>query len=189
MLFHNVLKKRNISLYRLSKDSSIPYSTLRDLYTEKTSLSKASAEIIYKISKVLDISMEELLSSYMKSRPSFENFKSEVCHNLKRMGDLPFIIELLQSNQIREYFDDEWYLEALYLLALLDYLSANNDIPLCTDYDDIRKVKLSEALFPISITALVKATGNTLYYDETIKTCLPEFLKYNIIESNIRNVN
>ena len=189
MLLKHYLNKMDMSLYRLSKDTSIPYSTLRDLYTNKTPLSKASGEVIYKISSAIDVPMEKLLYSYMKTRPSFENFKSETCQKIKMMGEIPFIIELLQSNQIREYYEDQWYPESLYLLSMLDYLSRENNIPACTDYDDIRKAKLSKILFPASVIALVNATGNDLYYVEAIKNSIPEFLKHNIVESEIRDVN
>ena len=189
MLLKHYLNKMDMSLYRLSKDTSIPYSTLRDLYTNKTPLSKASGEVIYKISSAINVPMEKLLYSYMKTRPSFENFKSETCQKIKMMGEIPFIIELLQSNQIREYYEDQWYPESLYLLSMLDYLSRENNIPVCTDYDDIRKAKLSKILFPASVIALVNATGNDQYYVEAIKNSIPEFLKHNIVESEIRDVN
>ena len=189
MLLKDYVNKKGFSLYRLSKNTSIPYSTLRDLYINKTPLSKASGEVIYKLATILDVSMEELLSSYMKTRSSFENFKSETCQKLKRMGDIPFVIELLQSHLIREYYDDQWYPEALYLLSMLDYLSRENGIPVCTDYNDLRKAKLSDILFPAGVIALAKATGNDQYYDEALNNSIPEFLKHNIVESEIRNVN
>ena len=188
MLLSYYLKKKDMSLYRLSKETSIPYSTLRDLYMNKTPLSKASGEVIYKISSVLDVPMEELLSTYMKSRPPFENFKSETCQRLKEMGDIPFIIDLLESDLIHEYYNDQWYPEALYLLAMLDYLCRENNIPVCTDYEEVRKSKLSDILYPASVTVLAEATGNDSYYDDAVYHSIPEFLKFNIVESEIRNV-
>ena len=189
MLLKDYINKKGLSLYRLSKNTAIPYSTLRDLYTNRTPLSKASGDVIYRIASVLDVSMEELLSAYMKIRPSFENFKSETCQKLKRMGDIPFIMELLQSQQIREYYDDQWYPEALYLLSLLDYLCRENEIPVCTDYDDLRKAKLSAVLFPAGVIALAKATGKDQYFDDAINNAIPEFLAHNIVESEIHDVN
>ncbi len=188
MHLKDYIDKELISLYRLSKDTSIPYSTLRDLYTDKTPLCKASGEIIYKLADALHVSMEDLLSPYMKKRLVFENFKSETCQELKRMGDTPFIIDLLESDRIRKYFKDQWYPEALYLLAMLDFLCKENDIPVCTDYDDIRKTKLSEPLFPSSVVALAEATNNKQYYTDAMEHSIPEFLKYNIVESEIRDV-
>lgn len=189
MLLKDYIDRERISLYRFSKETSIPYSTLRDLYTNKTPLPKASAETIYKISTFLNVSMEDLLSSYMKKRPSFENFKSETCQRLKKMGDIPFIIDLLETDLIHKYYNDEWYPESLYLLAMIDYLSRVNNIPICTDYNDLRKAKLSETVFPASIIALAEATNNNNYYIEAINNSIPEFIKYNIVESDIRDVN
>ncbi len=188
MLLKDYVNRKNVSLYRISKDTQIPYTTLRDLYTEKTPLPKASGEVIYKISTYLNVPMEEMLTSYMRIRPAFENFKSETCQKLKAMGDIPFIVELLESDRIHEYYNDEWFPEALYLLAMLDYLSRENNIPLCTDYDDLRKAKLAKPLFPASIVSLAEATGNNSYYTDAINSSIPEFLKYNIVENDIRNV-
>ena len=118
MLLKDYVNRKNVSLYRISKDTQIPYTTLRDLYTEKTPLPKASGEVIYKISTYLNVPMEEMLTSYMRIRPAFENFKSETCQKLKAMGDIPFIVELLESfkkNQMKNLssLNDASVLQAL----------------------------------------------------------------------------
>ena len=79
---------------------------------------------------------------------TFEVFKSNVCHMVKDKGDLDFIIELLQADDIRTYWNQKQYPEALYLLAMLDYLSRINEIPLCTRYDDMRKCSLDRMIYP-----------------------------------------
>lgn len=60
---------------------------------------------------------------------------------------------------IRKYFNPKWYPESLYLLAMVDYLSRENDIPLCRDYDDIRIHKLAEPLFPLRWLWLTASQG------------------------------
>lgn len=50
------------------------------------------------------------------------------------MGDIPFIIQLLKTNQIRELYEEKWYPGELYLLAMLDYLSGENHILICRNY-------------------------------------------------------
>ena len=77
-----------------------------------------------------------------RRRPSFEVFKSNTCHQVKDMGDIPFIIQLLKTDQIRKLYEKKWYPEALYLLAMLDYLSKENKVPICKNYNDIRNSKL-----------------------------------------------
>lgn len=56
------LQINNISIYRLSKSSSIPYSTVNDLANNKTMAGNCKASVIQKLASALQISMEEFLS-------------------------------------------------------------------------------------------------------------------------------
>ena len=38
-------------------------------------------------------------------RDSFENFKSNVCQRVKAVGDIQFILEVLQLDLITQYFN------------------------------------------------------------------------------------
>lgn len=189
MTISELLKKQNMTKYRLSKLSGVPYSTLNDLCNGKTSLEKCSAETVYRLAKELHVSMEELLAPCFEKRCSFELFKSNVCHKLKRMGDIDFLIDTLQSNEIRSCYDKKWYPESLYLLAMVDYLSRINGVALCRDYDDIRKRKLADILFPAGVLALSASCGSNTAKQQAIANAIPEFLKFNIVESEIRDVN
>lgn len=132
--------------------------------------------------------MRNTLRQLNENRSSFETFKSNVCHDVNDNGDLDFIYKTLKSNKIRNYFNKEWYPESLYLLAMVDYLSKENNIPLCTDYNDLRKAKLKDIIYPQSILALSAITNDNKYKEESIKESIPEFLRFNIVESEIRNV-
>ena len=57
-----------------------------------------------------------------------------------------FIIDTLKEDKIRLYWDRKWYPESFYLLAMIDYLSRENELPLCQDYEDIRSCTLPEPL-------------------------------------------
>ena len=59
-MVEKLLKKRNMTKYRLAIEAGIPHATLNDICNGKTSLEKCSAETIYKLAKVLDISVEML---------------------------------------------------------------------------------------------------------------------------------
>ena len=87
--------RRNITQYRLSKDSGIAYTTINDICSDKAQLEKCSAETIYRISKVLEVSMESLIETRLDKRIDFELFKSDTCHRLKELGDIDFIIKTL----------------------------------------------------------------------------------------------
>ena len=47
------------------------------------------------------------------------------------------MLKTLKNNNIRHYYQKKEYLQAFYLLAMVDYLSRINNVPLCKDYDDI----------------------------------------------------
>lgn len=188
LTINKIMEKKNITKYRLSKNSGIPYSTLTDIISGKAQLEKCSAETIYRLSKELDISMEELLAPCFAKRCSFELFKSNVCHRLKELGDIDFIIETLESNDIRDYYDRKWYPESFYLLAMLDYISRTNGVPICEEYNDLRRQSLSEPVYPSGVIAVSAASGNDYAKEESRKEAIPEFMRFNIIENEVRNV-
>lgn len=188
MTIQEALKEKKMSIYRLAKESDIPYATLNDICNGKTRMEKCSAETIYRLAQTLHISMEELLAPYMIKRPSFENFKSTVCHRVKEQGDIGFIIDTLERQDIRTYFERKWYPESLYLLAMLDYLSRENDVPLCDDYNDLRRCKLKDPAYPASVRAASAAAGNDVAMKRAAEMAIPEFMRFNIVESEVRNV-
>lgn len=187
MLINDLLAQNNMTIYRLAKESNLPYATVNDICNQKAQLEKCSAETVYRLATALGVSMEELLEPYLEKRTSFELYKSSVCHKLKELGDIPFIIDTLESNDIRTYYEKKWFPESLYLLAMLDYISKENNVPLCTDYDDLRSAKLEKTLYPASIIAM-EAVGNITSKAEALLKAIPEFLKYNIVENEVRDI-
>lgn len=123
-----------------------------------------------------------------ENKIDFDLFKSNVCHRLKELGDTEFMIDLLESGIIRQYYDKQWYPEALYLLAMLDYVSRVNEVALCTDYDDLRNKKLQETVFPSSIIAQALVTGDETIKSKAIEESIPEFIRFNIVEKDVPDV-
>jgi hypothetical protein len=56
---------------------------------------------------------------------------------------------------------------------MVDYLSRENELPLCADYADIRRARLTEPLY---------ASGA---HNAAI-SAIPEFSQHNIIEAEVR---
>lgn len=189
-----LLKQRNMTRYRLSKLSGVPNATLNDICSGKARIEKCSAETIYKIAKVFNVPIENLIEESMKGEeavrytPSFELYKSHVCHRVKDSGDIPFIIETLKSGEVRKLYEQKRYPEALYLLAMVDYLSRENDLPLCAEYRDIRSHKLSKTIYPDSILAYAIATGDESVKVRSYHDAIPEFRRFNIVENEVRSV-
>jgi hypothetical protein len=121
-------------------------------------------------------------------RPGFETFKSNVCHFVKDMGDLAFIIDVLEKDKITELWNKRWYAECLYLLAMTDYLSRENDLPPCNRYDEIRRAKLKDTIYPTGVLILCAAEGNDDRKQTSLKEAIPEFMRHNIVESEVRDV-
>lgn len=189
MIINTILEQKNMSMYRLAKLSDVPYATINDICNKKAQLEKCAAETVYKIAKALEVSMETLLDPCFEKRSTFDVFKSNVCHRVKELDDLDFIIEALEKDEIRMYYDRKWYPECFYLLAMLDYLSRLNDVPLCSRYDDLRRYKLQKPVYPSSVlvTAAVSKSSETVK-ETARRESIPEFIRFNIVESEIRNV-
>lgn len=193
MYLNELLREKNMTKYKLAKASCIPMTTIVDICSGKAKITKCSAATIYKIAKALDVSMESLIEPEFSKTPvprrtTFDVYKSNVCHLVKHKGDIDFLLDVLSSDEIRTLYEQEWYAEALYLLAMVDYLSRLNNIPLCNRYNDLRSKRLKEPIYPLS----ARLADELLKTESHCKTCLdnaiPEFLKFNIIEGEIRNV-
>ena len=189
MIINDELEKQNMTKYKLSKESGIPQTTITDICSGKAELEKCSAGTLYKVAKVLGITVEDILESVpVEHRSAFETFKSNTCHHVKDMGDLDFIAYVLEKDEVRILYEKRWYPEAFYLLAMVDYLSRINDLPVCTKYNDIRGRKLAKPLYAEG----VRVSSEVFQSDEPLQKArqdaIPEFERFNIYESEVRNV-
>lgn len=192
MIVNDLLEKENMSRYRLSKESGVAMTTITDICSGKADLDKCAAGTLYKIAKTLGVTVDSMLENNSEDRVdyrcSFETFKSNTCHHVKDIGDVDFIIETLEADEIRKLYERSWYREALYLLAMVDYLSRINDLPLCTNYNDIRAQKLEKPCFSAGVIVSYAATGDERIKEKALANAIPEFLRFNIVEGEVRNV-
>ena len=121
-------------------------------------------------------------------RSSFEIFKSNICHLVKDKGELSCIRDMLCSDEVSKLYERKWYAECLYLLAMIDYLSRKNDIPLYNGYDKLRTGKLDKVLYPLGIMAMYSLSGDESILIKSFDESIPEFKRFNIVENEIENV-
>ena len=99
MTIITMLNQLNMTQYRLAKECGLPHASISDICSGKAQIEKCSAETLYKIAKVLHVSIEDLIRDRMEAveeqRSSFDVFKSNICHRVKEMGDIDFIIDVL----------------------------------------------------------------------------------------------
>ena len=188
MSINELLEQKGITKYRLAKSSGVPQTTVIDICSGKARVEKCSGDTLYKLAQALDVTMETLVADAMEYRPSFDTFKSNVCHRVKDAGDLNFIIETLESDTIRKLYDKKWYPESLYLLAMVDYLSKENGLAMCAEYSDLRAARFSQPIYPVGILTLAGAMKSDKPKEESIANAIPEFMRFNIVESEVRNV-
>lgn len=189
MIINERMLELDMNKYRLSKESGVPQATVNDICSGKADLEKCKAGTLYNIGKVLGITIEDMFASKNEDkRCNFENFKSNVCHHVKDMGDIEFIIQLLENDEIRTLYNKGWYPEAFYLLAMLDYLSHENDVELCTRYNDMRCQRLNKTIYPVGVILTDYVTGNKESSTKAYNEAIPEFKRFNIIESQVRNI-
>ena len=89
MTFCDLLINNNYTVYRLSKESGVPKTTIFDISSGKSNLLDCSGRNLLKISKCLGVSIEDLLSldqelynpSYDKNIPAF---LAESIDNIKK---------------------------------------------------------------------------------------------------------
>jgi hypothetical protein len=161
---------------------------MADICRGKAKLENCSGETLYRIAATLGVTMESLVADSLEYRPGFETFKSNVCHEVRDKGDLDFIIDTLESGRIRRLYDRRWYAECLYLLAMVDYISSENGLPLCSDYSDLRRAKLQKTIYPAGILGVCAALNSDEPKNESLREAIPEFLRHNIVEAEVRNV-
>ena len=188
MNINALLAEKQITKYRLAKSSGVSLTTVSDICSGRVSIKNCSGETLYRLAQALGLSVEALLQGAMETRPAFEVFKSGVCHRVKDMGDIDFLIDVIRSDRIYRYLDRQWYREALYLLAMADFLCRENDLPLHEDYSELRFLRLSEIIYPAGVLILSAALGSEEPKEQSLQEAIPEFLRHNIVESEVRNI-
>jgi len=188
-----ILKEKNISLYSLEKKSDISHSTLSDIYNEKINIDKSSILTMKKIASSLKMSIEELYDflaykklDYFAFNRDFDLYKSEICHDYRRLKDSEFLKKYLINKEIEKLVIDKEYVKAFYLLSFVDYICLKNDLPLANKYDKLRKQKLDKIYVSESIFLLL--LNKKITVSQIFNECNKEFLKHNIIESEVENV-
>ena len=82
MSINEILIQTGMTKYRLQKLSGVPHATLNDLCSGKTRIEKCSGETLYRLAKVLGVSMEMLLENAMEEKSYEYGLPSYLQHDL-----------------------------------------------------------------------------------------------------------
>ncbi|MBQ6752592.1 MAG: helix-turn-helix transcriptional regulator [Clostridia bacterium] len=192
MTITDAMKKKHMTKAELCRKSGVAWATLSDICAGRTALSRVSVATAIRIADALGETVESLFreskSHTGEDSFSFERFKGTTCHRLRRLGDIDFMIEVIESKEIRSLYQKRRLAQAFYLVAMIDYLCRRNNIPLCKDYDDIRGGRLAKPLYPSYAMIPYLRNKDTSAMRRCRREAIPEFLHFNIIEGDIDNV-
>ncbi|MCR5595244.1 MAG: helix-turn-helix transcriptional regulator [Lachnospiraceae bacterium] len=183
MYIKKYLEDKGISIYKLANDAKVAYPTVFNIVNGKVDILNCALGVIKKISDALNLSIDEFMTLCDKNY-SFALFRSEQCHLVKRMGEIDYVINTLESGVIEHYWKLDMRAESFYMLAMLDYLSKRNELPLCEEYNEIRKYKLEKKIYPADTELSNKLLAKDSY-KEALSHAIPEFLEYNIVECEV----
>lgn len=164
------LKERNLSIREMSEVICVPYSTLNDIVNNRVNLEECQYRTLKKIAVFMKISIDELV----EEKEDFQTFRNKLHHEIKDKDSLKIILEILESKRIDYYLLHHDYLKAMYLLSLLDYFSNKNNIPLCSDYSELRSQKLEKPYY----------VGDKITHVK-YKNYIQEFAEHNIYEGDL----
>ena len=191
MIINDLLEKEKMSRYRLSKESGVAMTTITDICSGKADLDKCTAGTLHKIAKVLNVTVDSILENNSADnidyRCSFETFKSNVKHLVKE-NPLNFIEYVHMNQLINQYVNLSYFPEALYLLAMIDYLSRIYEKPIVNAYNNLREYKLNDRLYPASIVVMSQINPDSNILNESYESSIEEFKRFNIVESEIENI-
>lgn len=71
---------------------------------------------------------------------------------------------------------------------MVDFLSGIHGIPLCNQYDRMRGQKLEKVIYPKDVELARKLSPELDVREQSRKEAIPEFMRFNIVEKEIRNV-
>jgi len=187
MTLEELITNKGFTIYSLSKKTKIPYSTLNDLVKGKTRMMCLSFKYGMSLCDALDVQPNYLLEIEPKkpiNRVPFNHFRSNVLHDLKSKGPKEFVNFLMSNHQIDNYHKSGYKEETLYLIALIDTLCKEYDLPKYTHkFKALREHKLDNPFYPGSVHVKFSSFDE---YEKTFNVkCLDEFKKFNIIESSI----
>ncbi len=195
MTIKDFFNRENTTIAEFSVDSGIPESTLGDILTGTTDLRFCQARTINKLSKALCMNVDDILRLepvtqecwipdpvlnpvHKFEKPlRFAAFRKKMVSEIAHKGEEEFVLDTLRCEKVEDLYCKTQYPEALYLIGLLDYLAAKNDILRITRYDRYRAETMKGTIFAPMAKCMPPCADSVIMPD-----AIPQLLKFNFIE-------
>ena len=83
MIITELLERKKLTKYRLAIESGVPHSTLNDIISGRTRIEKSSGETLFKLSTVLGVSIEELISDSIEQAAIEKSYETGLPYYLQ----------------------------------------------------------------------------------------------------------
>lgn len=131
--------------------------------------------------------MEMNMQNY--SEISQRNFVSTIEHWLKNSQDKrEFVLLLEKEINLDELFSQNQLEKLYFIIALLEYLSDKYHINISEKAKKYSNGKLDTITYPEGIELYCQVVGDNSIKEMQLKSAIPQFLKYNLVITNIEGV-
>ena len=111
MYIKQYLEDNRISIYKVANSALVAYPTVFNIVNGKVDILNCALGVVKKIADALNLTIDELLTLCDKNH-SFNLFRSEQCHLVNRMGEIDYVIDLLEKKKINYYWKLDMKAEA-----------------------------------------------------------------------------
>ncbi len=95
MTLRTYLEQRGMTVYRLSKESGVPKTTVTDICSGKTKIENCNAKTVFLLARALECSMEELMT--LESVSDFDQDGLPLDQSYHECGLPPYLQESLED--------------------------------------------------------------------------------------------
>lgn len=171
MYLNELMTEQHMTRADLRRISGVPDSTLRDILGGRTQLDHCEAGTLYLIADALDTTVEDILDHYLEEDSvdeapetppkrrtvhdshtllAFYTLTEAVYPVLATGFEIEFAQAVRKNRWIETLYAAGQYRQALYLLALIDYLDRLHGVPHDPKYDVYRCVTLDAPVYGLS---------------------------------------
>ena len=197
MNINDVLENIGFSFDDVLKSSKIDAALLSDIVNGNVDLGECDGETLLDLADITETSIEDLLNLRTVSKrmpeataekvhkasghqiPAFSyTLTCALCDYFMKDAD-DFVQELVWNHEIEDFYAEGAYIDALYLLGLLDYVCDKNNSPRFPQYEIYREDKLERMIDAMtgSDEALIKCSD--------LPKAIPQLLRFNIFETPV----
>ena len=199
MYLNELMEAKNMTRADLSRASSIPESTLRDILNDKARLDRCEVATVMCLAEALDTTVEDIMINYWEEsfedvmEPEQKKLHDEsstvdfymmvelTMHKLHASREMGFVKSICDNNWIELFYMTRQYRSALFLLGLIDYLCRKHHQERNPRFDAYRNECLDQPVYSLrTLEEGDDAFESAQAREYTENHAVPELARFNI---------